>query len=176
MRGGRDEAMLDLWCNHLTGLNWHWATAYSPTRYACQAYASRVKKTGKAASRQNAPSWPQLSTPWRIYGNTARRFTGQLQPTSILLTIIYQRRPQTLTAYKSNNAALNSTPTPLNRFSVKWSTVKRSNFAISLTLHRNANAELRFHQWWPQLWKFTRSRQGPENVCQVLGSKEKFEN
>jgi len=31
-------------------------------------------------------------------------------------------------------------------------------------------------QWWRQLWEFTRSRQGPENVCQVLGTKVKFEN
>ena len=30
--------------------------------------------------------------------------------------------------------------------------------------------------WRRQLWEFTRSRQGPENVCHVLGTKVKFEN
>jgi len=26
-------------------------------------------------------------------------------------------------------------------------------------------------QWWRQLWEFTRTRQGPEKVCQVLRTK-----
>jgi len=42
--------------------------------------------------------------------------------------------------------------------------------------HQHSKENLIVKQWRHQLWEFTRSRQGPENVCKVLGTKVKFEN